>query len=259
MAGIAYEELAERLSPEAMSAFREMVATHLAATGDRIFFRMDYLGRRGATLVFRSDSAQRNLEGLDGGALEDLVSYGLLHLSYTGRKSTPTYRVGSEAIAFYRWVMLNEGSGVAQVEDEVQLVIASESFAQSHAGGAHHLREAFNLLWSGRTDDQVASEIGDHLRKALMDVTIDVVGPTGDRERPVKALTERLKTTELTAREQEVLIQVVELVRVTLRLDHRLNHIRDEADLGEPEVRWEEVRRACFVTALACYELDRVR
>jgi hypothetical protein len=39
-------------------------------------------------------------------------------------------------------------------------------------------------------------------------------------------------------------------------LDHRLN--LDEADQGEPESSWEEVRRAAFTTALACYKLDRL-
>ena len=54
-------------------------------------------------------------------------------------------------------------------------------------------------------------------------------------------------------------MQVVELARVVLRLDHRLNHIRDEADQREPDASWEEVRRATFTTTLACYELDRLR
>ena len=29
-------------------------------------------------------------------------------------------------------------------------------------------------------------------------------------------------------------------------------------DLGEPGASWEEIRRAAFVTAFVCYELDRL-
>ena len=43
----------------------------------------------------------------------------------------------------------------------------------------------------------------------------------------------------------------------TLRLDHRLNHVRDEVGKGEPTPTYEEMRRAAFLTALVCYELDR--
>jgi hypothetical protein len=104
------------------------------------------------------------------------------------------------------------------------------------------------------------SEIGDHLRKALIDATTDVVGAEagGEQEKPIQRLRAHVGRLLLPAREAEVLVQVVELARVVLRLDHRLNHIR-EADQGEPEVSWEEMRRAAFATAFACYELDRLR
>lgn len=155
--------------------------------------------------------------------------------------------------------MDREGTGVAQVEEQVQRVIEGDAFAEAHAGAAHHLREAFALLWGGRTDDQVVSEVGDHLRKAIMDITTDVVGPGGDQERPIGRLTDRLNELTVSDRERAVLAQLVELARVCLRLDHRLNHIRDEADQGEPPTSWEEIRRAAFVTSLVCYELSRIR
>lgn len=52
-------------------------------------------------------------------------------------------------------------------------------------------------------------------------------------------------------------MHIVELARVVLRLDNRLNHVRDERDRAAPEVEWEEIRRAAFATTVACYELDR--
>ena len=94
-----------------------------------------------------------------------------------------------------------------------------------------------------------------------MDTTTDVVGvgTGGTQEKPIQRLRDLFSTLNVPAREADVLTQVVELARVVLRLDHRLNHIRDEADQGESPASWEEVRRAAFTTALACYELDRLR
>lgn len=259
MGSITYEDLANRLTTEAMALFRQMVAVHLASSGDRMFIRAGpYLGRRGIDLHFTGGGADRNLSGLDGGALDDLAGYGLLQLGHSSR-GTPNYRVGSEALAFHRWLMDREGSAMAQVDQEVRRVVSGDAFAAAHPGAAHHLREAFELLWSGRNNDQVVSEIGDHLRKALMDTTNDVVDDAGGQERPVQRLEAHIADSALGDREGKVIIQVVELVRTTLRLDHRLNHIRDENDLGEPPATWEEMRRAAFATALACYELDRLR
>jgi hypothetical protein len=210
-------------------------------------------------MLFAGDGSRRQFSGFDGGAVEDLASWGLLHVGYSS-SGTPNYRVTGEAQRFYRWLMQSKGSAIEQVEEQVRRFTDGSDFAKAHPGGAHHLREAFELLWGGRTDEQVVSEIGDHLRKALMDATTDVVGSTtsGQQEKPIQRLRTHMDALALPAREADVVAQVVELARVVLRLDHRLNHIRDEADQGEPESSWEEVRRAAFTTALACYELDRL-
>lgn len=246
------------MTPEALQLFREMVDAHLAAgSGDRLFIRADSMG--GTGLIFASKAARRNWDGFDGGALDDLVSYGLLHLGFGGR-GTPNYRVAGEGLAFHRWLMHEEGSAVDQVSDEVRRFVSGSDFAANHYGAAHHLAQAFELLWGGRTDDQVVSEIGDHLRKALMDITTDTVGSSasGDQEKPIERLRAHLEDRSVNERERDVLTQLVELARVVLRLDHRLNHVRDEADRGRPPASWEEIRRASFVTALVCYELSRV-
>lgn len=257
MAGMRYGELAERLTPEAMALFKDMVAAHLESTGNRMFIRSDSWG--GTRLAFTGDSS-RVFNNIDAGALEDVLSYDLLHVDFSAR-GTPNYRVSGEAQLFYSWLMQQQGSPIAQVEREVVRLVDSTAFADAHPGGAHHLREAFTLLFSGQTGAQAVSEIGDHLRKALMDVTSDVVGPEagGAQEQPIKRLEEHIAALNLQRREVAVVVQVIELSRVALRLDHRLNHIRDEADQGEPTATWDEIRRAAFATSLACYELDRLR
>lgn len=259
MAGVTFEDLVQRLTPEALKLLEDMAGAHLESTGDRMFLRAD--SAAGTHMIFTGDGSRRQFNDFDGGAVEDLISWCFLHLSYGGRRGTPNYRLSGEALRFYRWLMQRQGSAVAQVEEEVRRVAEGSGFAEAHPGGAHHLREAFELLWAGRTDEQVVSEIGDHLRKALMDVTTDVVGPDnlGGQEKPIQRLKSRLEELHVPRREADVLVHIVELARVVLRLDHRLNHIRDEADQGEPGASWEEIRRATFTTALVCYELDRLR
>jgi hypothetical protein len=257
MAGISYEEVRRRLTPEALQLFREMIDAHLAAgPGEKLFIRADSMA--GTGLIFTGKAARRDWDGFDGGALDDLVSYGLLHHNLGGG-GTPNYRIGGEALAFHRSLMEQEGSAVDQVGEQVQRFVGGSDFAAEHSGAAHHLRQAFELLWGGRTDDQVVSEIGDHLRKALMDITTDTVGSfaSGEQERPIERLRAHLDGQSLSERERDVLGQLVELARVVLRLDHRLNHVRDETDKGRPAATWEEIRRASFVTALVCYELGR--
>lgn len=256
---ISFEELAGRLTPEALDLLREMAAAHLESTGDRLFISTHAFGS-GTHLHFLGKGSNRQFSGVDEGALNDLAGWDLLHIGY-GERGSPNYRVTGEAQRFYRWLMENEGSPIEQVEEEIQRVTSGSEYAKDHPGAAHHLHEAFELLWNGQVDDRVVSEIGDHLRKALMDATNDVVGAgtEGRQENPIDRLRSHLERMNLPSREAEVLSQVVELARVVLRLDHRLNHVRDESDKGEPDVSWDEIRRAAFTTAFACFELDRLR
>lgn len=257
MLTIAYEDMHERLTPEARSLFRDMVNVHLSSTGDRIFIDASTMG--GRALIFTGVGAQRELEHVDGGALDDLVGYGLLHLGYSSR-GTPNYRVAGEGVQFHKWLMSREGEAVSQTEEEVRRLLDSDAFAREHPQSAHHLREAFALMWGSDHSDQVTSEIGDHLRKALMDLTTDIVGADapGEQEKPIDRLTRWMTGREgLSEREGLVLRQLVELAEAVLRLDHRLNHVRDEADKGRQPPMWDETHRAAFTTAFTCYELAR--
>ncbi len=253
-----FADLASRMTPEALDLFREMAAAHIESTGDRRFMRSGSMGMGGSRLTFTGDGTSRRFQQVDVGAIEDICSWGLLHVSY-GSRGTPTYRVTGEALRFYRWLMESQGAAIDQVEASVQRTVESSAFAEAHPGAAHHLNEAFALLWAERTSDQIVSEIGDHLRKALMDATTDIVGQGGSQERPVERLRAHMATLSLSSREADVVARIVDLAEAVLRLDHRLNHVRDEADRGRGQVGWDEMRRAAFATALACYELGRLK
>lgn len=256
MSEITFADLASRMMPEALDLFQEMAAAHIESTGDRRFMRSDSMG--GSSLTFTGDGTSRSFRQLDVGAIEDICSWGLLHISY-GSRGTPNYRVSGEALRFYRWLMESNGAAIDQVEASVRRIVESSTFAEAHPGAAHHLNKAFALLWGEKTSDQIISEVGDHLRKALMDATTDIVGEGGSQERPVERLRTHMATLDLSSREVDVVARIVDLAEAALRLDHRLNHVRDETDRGRKEVGWDEVRRASFATALACYELGRLQ
>ena len=249
--------VADRLEPAALELFSTIVELHQGGSGDRRFVYGETYG--GSFLTFVAHEGQRELNDVDGGALRELARYGLLTTGRAGRNLM--YRVNREGLAFHRWWRQQQGQAIAQTEHAVTTLLASEAFAQSHHGAAHHLNQAFDLLWQNRSDEQTISEIGDHLRKALMDVTTDVVGSdvVGGTERPDERLQAWLAArNNLHHRERDVLLSFVDLVDRVLRLDHRLNHVRDEVDRNEPPPSRGELRRAAFLTATVCYEIAQL-
>lgn len=246
---MSFEDLEDNLGPEAVELFMQMASLHVATSGDRIFIDADDV------LIFAGGGLpgpQPNLP-FDGGALRDLIDHNLLHVEHSGGTG---YRIKGPSVRFHRWLLAKSGAPVAEVEAQVRRLVDDVSFAAKHAGAAHHLTEAFDLLWSERVDLQTTSEIGDHLRKAIMDVTTDVVGADGgNAEQPIVRLRAFLAASNLLERERLALTRLVELAEATLRLDHRVNHVRDEVDQGEPPPSRAELRRAGFLTAFVCYEL----
>lgn len=200
MEAIPYDELERRLTSDALQLLQEMAAAHVESTGDRMFIRSDTMA--GSRMHFTGQGSSHQFKDFDGGAVDDLVSWGLLHVGFSAR-GTPNYRVSGEGLHFYRWLKASRGTAVVQVEDDVRKIVDGEASATAHAGAAHHLREAFQLLWSGRTEDQAVSEIGDHLRKALMDTVTDVLGADvdGHQERPIERLEAHLKARTVPERE----------------------------------------------------------
>ena len=129
---ISFEDLAGRLTPEALNLFREMAAAHLESEGDRMFIFSRTFG--GARLHFMGLGSNREFAGVDEGVLADLVAWGLLHVDY-GERGTPNYRVTGEAQHFYQWLMQNEGSVIEQVEETVQRVASGSEYAKAHPEG----------------------------------------------------------------------------------------------------------------------------
>jgi hypothetical protein len=126
---ISFDDLRDRLTPDALYLFREMAAAHLESTGDRMFIRADTFG--GTNMVFTGAGTRHDFHGFDGGTIDDLAAWGLLHVGYSSR-GTPNYRVSGEAQRFYRWLMQEEGAAIDQVEAEVQRSTSGPDFAKDN-------------------------------------------------------------------------------------------------------------------------------
>src|ERR1044072_4635532 len=130
MAGIAYEELARRLTPEGRAFFCEMIDAYMAAgSGDRLFIRSDTASSTG--MIFTGSGARRDWRNFDSGAIDDLATSRPLPLGYNSR-GTPNYRISGEGVHFHRWLMNQEGGAITQTEESVQRVLSGDAFAEKH-------------------------------------------------------------------------------------------------------------------------------
>lgn len=252
---VSFGELSNRLSPESIELLVRMVRLHLEAEqGDRSFLSAGAaLGRHGTLLIFTSPNLQSQLEGVDQGALNDLLHWQLLSTTYS-RKGTPSHRVSSDGLAFYRFLMKERGEPVKQTEEAVRTLVDSEAFAAAHPSAAVHLTQAFELLWKDSTTDLTVSEIGGHLRSAIQDTVFDLTKDRTNHEKPVAAL--KAYIGGAANRESRAVLALLDLVDAVNKLGQRVNHVRDEQGKGELPVSWKELRRACFLTAVACAELS---
>jgi hypothetical protein len=249
------EDLAQRLPPEAETLFCKMVDLHLrAGGGDRRFLATATWSS--SLLIFSARNIKETFEG-DPIALDDLADYGLLRRS-VGSSGGSQYSVTADGLHFHRWLMEQRGQPVAQVERTATAFVSTDQFVQRHPQVAQQLREAFALVWADRTDDTAVAEAGGHLRSVLQDLTTDLVGSeAGDLESIGPRLRRWLANRALGDRERVVIERLVELVEAVASLDQRVTHVRDETGEGRPLRAWDELRRAAFLTAVVCFELDR--
>jgi hypothetical protein len=243
--------------PETEALFCEMVETTMKATraSGRQFVIAQHMG--GSHMIFVGPP-RRDWEDVDEGALTDLATYGLLQLGYSSR-GTPNYRVSSDGHRYYRYLQERRGTPVVQVEEMIRRLIDGEAFSRRYPKSVAALSKATQLLWTGETDDQTASELGAALRATLQDFVDELLQRLGvhstlSREQPISRLREAVDAIRdrIGAREQAVMNKLVELADVELREVQRIHHVRHEG----PVKGWDEMRRATFVLTLLIHELD---
>ena len=78
MSQIPFDDLADRLVPEALDLFRAMAAAHLGSTGNRLFLLTSAFS--GTDLDFQGKGSNRQFSGVDEGALANPGSTGAVRL-----------------------------------------------------------------------------------------------------------------------------------------------------------------------------------
>jgi hypothetical protein len=151
-------------------------------------------------------------------------------------------------------------SALRSFEDETRRFLSNATYADRHPAVAENLDAAFALLATEKLEPDVVTEIGNHLRNAVLEAINDVAGePPPGEDHPILRLRDRVATMNLAVREAKVVTSVVDLARASLRLDHRLGFPHHAEQHGEPAIVWDELRRAAFASAYACYELARLQ
>jgi hypothetical protein len=152
-------------------------------------------------------------------------------------------------------------SALRVVEDDTRRFLSNGAYAARHEAVAESLDTAFALLAAGKRDPEAIVEVGNHLRDALLRAINDVAGgpPPATVDHPILRLRDYVTALGLATREAKVATAVVDLARASLRLDHRLGSVNEAEAHGEPAVVMDELRRAAFATAFACYELGRLQ
>ena len=239
-------DIADIISPEAEALLNGMVETHLGSAGSayREFHTVLMGGGLGLQMIFPGESSTPWVQqAVDSTALNDLTGWGFLRRGRFAKGST-VLEVTAAGVQFHRQLRERRGLAIDAVAGTIQRRLAEGSgFASTHPGAAEHLREAFALVWTGHIDDGTVSEIGLHLRSAVIEVTSTVANTTGDPEKVGAALKAWVATRPIDDREAAAL---AELIKVAQTLNNRLTHIREHAAQGRPLKSWNEVRRAAF-------------
>jgi hypothetical protein len=186
---------------------------------------------------------------LDPVLLQELLDWGLVQRDYFGREAAEHLVVTEEAVAFYDWFLANPKTPIGTVEQEVLRLVDGDGFAKRHPAAAEALAEAFRLVRRGLSDDADFAAVGQHLRAALTSgvqasvrLTAPTTAPTAER---VDAAMQAL-----VALADKVIDLADQLTSASRTGPQDQTHRRARADI-------ETVRRAAFLTAVACYELDR--
>lgn len=188
--------------------------------------------------------------------LSDLSSRSLLRVRRYDRRGDPQYELTADARDFERW-RRGLPSPIEQVERAVVQLVKDDGFAERHPSAAKHLHAAFEMLSVRTLDLADTTIVGDHLRKAL----IDVAGASANLQSPDENLERVLRRPRVAAAERAdaATALLIDLTLAVVHLGHAIEHVRDEINEQRPPADLETVRRAAFLTAVCCYELDRTQ
>lgn len=235
--------------PELDDAFRQLVD---ADGGSGAWFQS--VQTFGSDEIVLSSGGSISVERSSTSVLHDLESRGLLRLRRYDSRGDPQYELTADARDFEAW-RRGLPSPPEQVEREVLRLVDDDGFRERHPTAAKHLAAAFDLLVGNKLDVADTTIIGDHLRKAL----IDVAGAGAGLQDPDENLERVLRPRRVAAAERAntAVAMLIDLTLALVSLDHSIAHVRDEITEHRPPADLDTIRRAAFLTAVCCYELDR--
>jgi hypothetical protein len=208
----------------------------------------------GSDQIISSTGVSISVKMSSSTVLNDLASAGLLRARRRTSRGEVQFELPASARDFARW-RAGLPSPVQRVEAQVSRLIDDEGFAERHPSAAKHLRLAFEFLDRDQLDVVDLTITGDHLRKAL----IDVAGAAAGLADPDEKLERVLKPQRVSAaaRADTATAMLIDLTLAVLATTHAIEHVRDEVTEGRQPANLETTRRAAFLTAVCCYELDR--
>jgi hypothetical protein len=93
----------------------------------------------------------------------------------------------------------------------------------------------------------------------LRGAIIDVIQASAGLSTPVEDIKEATRTARRSAEQRgdAAVTALDDFVVAVMELDHAVTYVRDEAHYDRPPADPITVRRAAFLTAVVCYELDQ--
>lgn len=248
MAQVSFEQIEGMLTADMRRTLLRLVDARRMIEGECWIMVSRTFGGTFVRTVGNGESA--NWTDVDPGWLDDLVKLGLLDIR-SGR--SPSYRITGDGERFAAWLTSRAGAAIDEVERQVVALVDAAGFAERHPAAAQGLSEAMSLVVTPKLDGNVIRRIGVLCRHALQDVGAQVAD--GDHaEKPVDALATWRSGVELEPRQAAVIDALAELTRRCLAVDQGATHIKEAPERFQTT---DEVRRAVFLTAVTCFEIDR--
>jgi hypothetical protein len=241
------------LLPDQLDLFLRMTERYLAASAEnRTFWVTETMG---GTWMSQPSVAGEKI-AVTVSQLRQLQYQGLVD-DYIAGARTKQVDVTPFGVRYYEYVRTLQAGPITQVEDAMQSLIDGDEFRKRHPRAAASWDRAVALLWKAQDNSQV-SEIGHHLREALQHFASEELDAAG-----VESPTETSKTITrlseaLTARRAllgettiDALRQLIDWWKPVSRLVQKVEHANQQ-----PDVNWEDARRATFLTLTVMYELS---
>ena len=246
-----YEEVAELLDVPTRRVFTSLVEHHLQHLDEGCEFM--FIKTMGGGFL-RSTAGALSIDGFNDGRIRELLRLNLVsEIGYS--KNATRFEVTAQSVKFYRYLQQQVGEVVDQVtQSSFHETSDGTRFARHHPEAARRLRTARDLLAIESDLKTTATDIGPHLRAALLDVaSTKLIDFEGSPERSIDELVRRTCGRHEHADPATALL--AQYAQEVLRQAQRLTHLKDEEHKERALTGWKELQRSVRLATVACAEL----